>query len=165
MEKKRKEKKESDSERFRKELKDCQRKKQEYLAGWQRARADLINYKKEEKERLQGFLRFCSETLILEVLPILDNFDLAKKNMPKELEDTAVARGLLNIEKQIKEFLKNQELEEIEVLGKKFNPNIAEVVGETKGKDTDTGIIVEVVRKGYRLYNKIIRPAKVKIGK
>ena len=60
-------------------LAECERQKHEYLSGWQRARADFLNYKKEEMERIRGFIAYSTEELFLKLLPILDSFERAEK--------------------------------------------------------------------------------------
>ncbi len=123
--------------------------KEEYLAGWQRAKADFLNYKKEETERVEEMLKYVKQDLCLKILPILDSFELFEKNIKKQLQD----------------FLKNQEVEEIKGVGERFNPNLHEAVKEVKIKNKESGTIVEIVQKGYKLHDKVIRPAKVKINK
>ena len=135
-------------------LQDCQKKSEEYLAGWQRSRADFLNYKKEEASRLKELLKYVSEDMILEILPILDNFEKAVKEIPEQ--------GLLQIQKQFQDFLKRYGVEEIKSFGQKFDPSLHEVVGEAMGGESD--IIIEETQKGYKLNGKVIRPAKVKIN-
>lgn len=150
---------------LKQQLKECTKIKQEYLAGWQRQKADFLNYKKQEIERLEKLLQYAGESFIIEMLPILDNLETAKKNLPEQLKKDESVIGLLQIEKQIKSFLKEKGLEEIKCLNRKFNPELHEVAGEVKSSNKESGIIVEEVKKGYKLHNKIIRPAKVKISK
>lgn len=150
---------------LKKKLEETEKLKNEYLAGWQRARADLINYKKEEAERIEEVLKYASEGLILKFLPILDNFEIAEKKLPEDLKKNENVKGLLQIKNQIKEFLKNQGLEEIEVLGKKFNPAVCEVVEEIDTNENETGIVLEEIQKGYNIKGKLLRAAKVKVAK
>ena len=128
------------------------------MAGWQRAKADLINYKKEQEQKISDYYKFANQGLITEILMVLDSFELALKHAKgKDNEE------ILQIYNQLKNTLKNQELEEIKAVGEKFNPEFHESVGETKGKKP--GFIVEEVQKGYKLNNKVIRPSRVKISK
>jgi molecular chaperone GrpE len=142
------------AEKLKKKLKSCEKERAEYLAGWQRAKADLINYKKEQEQKNSAFFKFANETLISEILPVLDSFEQAMKHSKDE--------GTLQLYNQLKSILKNQGLEEIESMGKKFNPEFHEAVEEIKGKK---GIIIKEVQKGYILNKKLIRPSKVKVGK
>ena len=141
--------------KIRDKLKSCEKERGEYLAGWQRAKADLINYKKEQEQKNSAFFKFANETTISEILPVLDSFEQAMKHSKDE--------GTLQLYNQLKNILKNQGLEEIDSKGKKFDPSLHESIGETKGKKQ--GVVVEEIQKGYKLNGKVIRPSKVKISK
>ena len=138
-------------EELKKKLEESEKLKQEYLAGWQRARADFLNYKKEELERVGNLVKVATENLILELLPILDNFDIAEKNLPKEKKEDPNIKGFLQIKKQILDFLKKQGVEEIKTVGEKLNLQFHEVVEEVDTDEVETGYIVEEVQKGYKL--------------
>jgi len=141
--------------KIKKALKQCQKEKEEYLAGWQRAKADLINYKKEQEQKISDYYKFANQGLILEILMVLDSFEGALKHEKNE--------AIEQLYNQLKNILKNQGLEEIKAIGEKFNPEFHESVGEVKGKKP--GFIVKEVQKGYKLNNKVIRPSRVKISK
>jgi len=159
------EKKELSIEELKKKLAECQKLKDEYLAGWQRARADFLNYKKEEMERIKGFLDYEKEEFILKILPILDNFDLAEKKLPENLKNDANVKGILQIKNQILDFLKSENVEEIKCKGEKFDPNFHEVVGEVEGENAEAQEILEEIQKGYKINGKLLRAAKVKVNK
>lgn len=164
-------------EELKKQLEDCQKLKDEYLAGWQRARADMLNHKKEEMERVGSLLEYAKIEFVLNLLPVLDNFEIAKKNLTKNLEKEDNVKGLLLIKNQLEEFFKNQGLQEIETIGKKFDPNFHEAVGEVVDNESPqvngstglpqekSGTIVEEIQKGYTMQGRLLRPAKVKVSK
>ena len=152
-------------EDLKKKLEECQRLKEEYLAGWQRARAELLNYKKEEMERIGEILKYADVGLISKILPILDNFEIAEKKLPENLKQDENIKGILQIKNQILDFLKNQRVEEIKSLGEKFDPNFHEVMEEVEAKDKTPGTIIEEIQKGYKINGRLLRPAKVKISK
>lgn len=158
-------KKELNIEDLKKQLKECQKLRDEYLAGWQRARADFLNYKKEELERIGQLIKYADAGLILKILPILDNFEIVEKKIPANLKNDENIKGLLQVKAQIRDFLKNQGLEEVKCLGKKFDPNFQEIVEEIELKDKESGIVIEEIQKGYKIHGKVLRPAKVKISK
>ncbi len=141
------------TKKLKKKLKACQKERAEYLAGWQRAKADLINYKKEQEQKSSDLFKFANQNLILEILMVLDSFEEAMKHSKDE--------GIKQLYNQLKNILKNQGLEEIKAVGEKFNPELHESVGEIKGKKA--GIVAKEIQKGYKLNNKIIRPSRVKI--
>jgi len=146
-------------------LKECEKLKQEYLKGWQRERADFLNYKKGEMNRLQDLLNHFSESMILEILPILDNLERAEKNLPEKLKKDDNVKGLLQIEKQIKNFLKGKDLKPIKSLGEKFNPEFHEVAEQIETANKGSSVIIEEIQKGYKLQGKLVRPAKVRVSK
>jgi len=158
-------KKKAHPEDSKEKLKRCEEMRNEYLAGWQRAKADLLNYKKDEAERVGKILKFSAEEMILGILPILDNFNLAEKGLSKELKENEHIKGILQIKKQFKEILRKQGVEEIKTINEKFDPNFHEAVEEIEKKGFEKGIIVEEIQKGYILNNKVIRPARVKVSK
>ena len=134
----------------------CESERAEYLAGWQRAKADLINYKKEQEAKISEIFKFANEGLIYEILPVLDSFELAIKHDVNNKE-------IQQINNQLKNILKSQGLEEIKAIGEKFNPEFHESVGEVEGGES--GLIAEETQRGYKLNSKVIRASKVKINK
>ncbi len=129
----------------------CEKERDEYLNGWKRAKADLINAKKEWEEQIKNLGNFVKADTAGKLLPILDALEGAK-----EIE------GWNEIRKLAEDTFQKIGLEEIKAVGEEFNPEYHESVG---GEDGEGHKIVEVVQKGYKIGDKIIRPAKVKIGK
>ena len=153
-------------QKLKKELKNCQKERQEYLNGWQRAKADYINLKKELDEcRLSGLSKG-KEKAILEFLPVLDNFNMAFAN--KEAWEKTPENWRLGIEhiyRQFNQALKDLGVEEIGQIGEEFNPSIHEALEmlETDDEKKDHTVL-DVIRLGYKLNEKIIRPAQVKVA-
>lgn len=147
----------------KKEIENLIKEKEEYFLGWQREKANFINYKNQEFERLKGTLSIAKESLFEEIIPILDSFELAKRSIPEEKKEDSSVKGLLLIKKQLEESLKGLGLEEIESINKKFDPNFHEIIEEVENKEP--GIIVEEVQKGYSYQGKVLRTSKVKVGK
>ena len=147
-------------------LDECEKVKNDYLTGWQRERADFINYKKEEVERFEKVIEYVTESFSLKILPILDSFYLAEKNLPDNLKNDENIKGLLQIKAQIGDFLKAQGIEEIEAAGRKFDPIYHEVVEEIEAPSGhESGIVIEETQKGYLINEKVLRPAKVKVSR
>ncbi len=143
---------------------ECKKLRDEYLAGWQRAKADLINYKKEEVSRAGQMVEFIKADLLLKMLQVYDNLELAKEHTPDDLKDNDWVKGTMQVESQFKNMLVNEGLEEIKVQGEKFDPNLHEVVEKEDQESSKDGAISKVIQKGYKLNGKVIRPAKVKIN-
>ncbi len=158
-------KKSSDSEEFKKEIEKYKKLKEEYLANWQRERADFLNYKKEELLRMGEIVSYASTDLILKIIPILDNFELAEKNISSKVKNNEEIKGLLQIKNQLEDFLKKQGVEEIESVGKKFDINLHEAVEELEVNGKEPGVVLEEVKKGYTMQGRVIRIAKVKVSK
>ena len=152
-------------EDLRKKLEETEKQKAEYLAGWQRERADFLNYKKEEMERIGELLKYAMEEYILKLLPILDNFEKAEKELSSEKKKDKFFEGVIQIKNQLHEFLRIQGVEEVKSQGEKFDPNMHEVIGETEVKGKESGLIVEEIQKGYKVNGHLLRPARVKIIK
>lgn len=159
------------------ELKCLQLKCEEYLSGWKRERADFLNYKKDEMERISELAKYANTEIILKIIPILDNIYLAaRQNFSSEnldgQESACVKRfyeGLDQIIKQFDDFLSKEGIEPIKTLGEKFDPNFMEVVEEIENSgervSAETGTVIEEVQRGYTMHGKIIRVAKVKVAK
>jgi len=152
------------SEELKKELQECQKERDGYLAGWQRAKADFINHKREEMERMQEIIKFAEEEMILKVLSIVDDFDLAEKHLTDQEKEDEKIKGILQIKRRIQELLKNSSVEEIKALGEKFDPSLHEAV-ELVESDKEPGIIIEELQKGYLMAGKVVRPSKAKVSK
>jgi len=173
---KKEEKKDSKIEDVRKELIECEKIKEEYLAGWQRSRADFLNYKKEEFERREKIREFAENELILKIIKILDDLERAKKEIPEDFKNSDWLQGFFQIENQFKNFLKGEKIEEINPKGEKFNPNFHEAVEEIETekkeekegeeeKKEESGKVLEVLEKGYKRGEVLLRAAKVKVSK
>ncbi len=135
-------------------LKKCEQEKKEYLAGWKRAKADLINYKKEEQERMGELTKYIEQEFIAEIILVLDNIELAENKTPDKNE---WSEGFSNIKKQILALLKKKGVQQIEVKkGQEFDPNFQEAIEMVEG-DGKSGTISEVVKKGYLLGDKVIK--------
>jgi molecular chaperone GrpE len=150
-------------EELKKELEEVKAQRDEYLAGWQRARADFLNHKKEERERMQEFIKFAEEELLAELLPVIDNLELAQAQV--QGKDDMFSKGFLQIAMQLKRFLQDHQVGELKAEGEKFNPEFHEAAGEIEKEGVESGTIVDVLLKGYTLHGKLIRPAKVRVAK
>lgn len=132
----------------------------EYLDGWKRAKADFINYQREEKERVANLVKFSNQSILEDLVTVLDSFDLGLAT----IKDTDVKKGVFLIKNQLEELLKKYGLEKIEVkVGEKYDPALEEIVDLKE--DKEEGKILEVLTPGYKLYEKILRPARVIVSK
>lgn len=141
-------------------------KAEENLAGWKRALADFVNYKKIQEEEKKSFLEFANADLIFEILPVLDNFNAAWKVLPKDLEKNPWVAGIGHVRGQLENILKNRGVEEVGKIGEEFNPQFHEAVEkieDKKAEKKEKATIKEILQKGYKLNGQVLRPAKVKV--
>ncbi|MDD5760775.1 MAG: nucleotide exchange factor GrpE [Candidatus Pacebacteria bacterium] len=154
-------------------LKDLERLKaerDEYLEGWQRERANFINYKKEEKTRFKEIVSFSNERLIKSLITVVDSFNLAIQSFVKQgksdEENESYLKGIYLIKSQLEDILAKEGVEIIEAKpGEDFDPRIYEAVVEVESKEFKPNTIVEVLEKGYVLNGKILRPCRVMVAK
>ena len=150
-----------DVDKLKQALADEKAKAEGYLANWQRAQADLINYKRRAEQEKEEIARFANAGLMLNLLPAFDDMERAFASIPPELAGLSWIDGFGLIERKLRASLEAMGLSEIEALGKPFDPNLHEAVRQGKGEE---GMVVEEVEKGYRLRDRVIRPTKVVVG-
>lgn len=150
-----------DIEGLKQALAEEQAKAEANLAGWQRAQADFSNFKKRSEQEREDFTRFANASLMLELLPLLDDLERALEHVPAKLARLAWVDGVGLIYRKFRATLESQGLTQIEALGKPFDPGLHEAVRQDKGKE---GIVIEEIRKGYQLHDKVIRPTMVVVG-
>jgi molecular chaperone GrpE len=129
-----------------------------------RVQADFDNYRKRTQAEKEDFAKYVNSDLVLRILPVMDNFRLAIKHQPKEIKDDSWAQGIWHIEKQLEQILTEEGLTEIPSQGQKFDPHLHEAIEEVESAKPP-GEITEVINAGYKLGDKVIRHAKVKVSK
>jgi len=148
------EKPENRLKNLKKQLIECKREKEENLTQAQRARADLINYRRRQEDALPEFIAMGQVNIIQRILPVLDSLEAgAEKN-----ED------IKQIKEQMISALKECNIEEIKAMGEKFNPEYHEALDQVESEE-ESGIIIEQIQKGYLLNKKALRPSKVRVAK
>ena len=141
------------------ELNLCKKQAEEYLNNWKRERADFMNYKKDEAKRMSEFVKFANEPLILEIIESLDDLELAQEDIKND--------GLSGVIKKFKNVLKKYGVEEIEIEGKQFDPNLHEQVFADSGESLQQGAYsmgnMQKVRSGYTMNGRVMRVARVRM--
>ena len=150
-----------DIKALKKALSEEKDRAESYLANWQRAEADFINYKQRNQQEREEALRFANSALILSLLPVLDDLERALNSLPPKTAKHSWVEGIKLIERKLKTSLEAQGLAYIEAEGKPFDPHLHEAIRQDKGKE---GIIIEEMQKGYKLYDRVIRASKVVVG-
>ncbi|MEI8143345.1 MAG: nucleotide exchange factor GrpE [Candidatus Berkelbacteria bacterium] len=146
-----------------KQAEELQQKIGELTAGWQRAQADFANFKRQAEMDRAKTIKFANLDLIMSLLPVLDNFQLAAKHVPENLANDNWVIGVRQIEKQLETVLAEEGLQKIESLGQQFDHNLHEAVEHIPSEKPE-GEIVEEISAGYRYNDIIVRPAKVKVS-
>jgi len=131
------------------------------LAGWQRAQADFMNYKRRAEQDREEFTRFANVSLITSLLPVLDDLDRALEHVPARLDKAPWVDGVRLIARKLRATLEAQGLKPIEALGKPFDPTLHEAMRQERGEE---GVVVAEVNKGYTLHDRVIRPSMVVVG-
>ncbi|MFK7911381.1 MAG: nucleotide exchange factor GrpE [Akkermansiaceae bacterium] len=129
-----------------------------------RTAAELDNYRKRMAREKLDAVRYGNQSLLEELLPVLDNFDMGMQAAAKE-QDSMLYMGMDMVRKQLGDFLSSQNVEEIaaEAAGE-FDPNLHEALSQEHSDEVDAGNIVRVMRKGYRIGERLLRPANVVVA-
>jgi len=148
-------------EALKKALTEEKEKSENYLANWQRAQADFINYKRRTEEERGETIRCANSDLICSLLPAVDDLERALASIPPNLEKESWLDGIRLIERKLGACMEAQGLTPIKALGESFDPNIHEALRQDEGQE---GIVLEEIQKGYKLSDRVIRPSKVVVG-
>jgi molecular chaperone GrpE len=155
----------ADIEQLRAELQASTAKADEYLAGLQRERAEFSNYRRRTSEEREAMLGLAGEDLIRKVLALADDFDLAIDNRPTELADSGWVEGVAAIDRKLRALLDSEGVKPVEAeIGKPFDPREHEAIVTVPGTGRAEGEIVDVVRRGYKLRDRVLRPALVAVA-
>jgi len=136
----------------------------EYLDGWQRAQAEFTNYRKRQ-ERERELMRFeAVGRVIKRYLPIVDDMERALKDRPSENDGVAWAEGVELIYRKLMTILEAEGVIPIEAEGEMFDPNLHEAVVQSESDDHESGQVIEVLQTGYKLGDRVLRPAMVRVA-
>jgi len=142
--------------------KSSQKQIRELKLGWQRCLADFENYRKRTEEDKKNWQEAAKTEMMLELLPILDNFELALGHLSDAQKNDPAIAGIFHIQKQLIDVMANLGIEKIAaVAGDQFDPNLHEAVDSHEGKGGDT--IHQIHRHGYKIGPKVLRPVKVTV--
>jgi molecular chaperone GrpE len=138
--------------------------------NWQRllrTTADFDNFKKRAAREKQDAIRYANEGLLEKLVPVLDNFDAALSAAQTSSGNSAqsLQTGVAMIFQQLKKGLTESGLEEVDATGQAFDPNLHEAVSQQESKDVPEGHVLQQLRKGYKLRDRLLRPATVVVAK
>ena len=152
---------EEDVELLKQSLLEEKNKAEEYLANWQRAQADFINYKRRNEKEKEELGEYSKAAIVQCILPILDDFERAISAVPDETVDANWVEGVRMIEKKLRAILESEGLSCIEAIGEPFDPYQHEAVRQDSGEE---GVVLDEVQKGYKFNDKVIRASQVVVG-
>lgn len=154
-------------EKLRNQLTEILNEKQSLLEKLQYSKAEMINYRKRKEEETDNKLKYANQDLILEIIPVLDNFERAIKLDDNDLTDelSKFLTGFKMMYASLCEVLKKFGVEEIDCEGKEFDANTMQALMTDSDSNFEDDIVLDVLLKGYRLKDRVIRPASVKVNK
>jgi len=147
------------------QLAEVQAKADEYLDGWQRARAEFVNYRRREEQRRKQMGVEAKSRVLANLLPVLDDLDRAFEAIPQDARNSPWGEGLSLVEHKLQAVLEKNGLSVMPVKpGDVFDPNYHEAVTHEPSKDFDEGQIIQVAQQGYKLDDIILRPTLVRVS-
>ncbi|BCU76967.1 nucleotide exchange factor GrpE [Luteolibacter sp. LG18] len=129
-----------------------------------RTAADLENYRKRAAREREDALRYANQRLLEELLPVIDNFEMGMMAASKD-QGSMIYIGMDMVRRQLSDFLASQGVEEIPAEGKDFDPNLHDAVTEEESAEVPEGRVLRVTRRGFRLRDRLLRPASVVVSK
>jgi molecular chaperone GrpE len=143
------------------ELAAEKKKAEEYLANWQRAQADFINYKRRAEQERVEFNCFANSNFACAILPVLDDLERAIDAIPEDFNNHKWVEGVKLVGRKFKTILEGLGVKPILALGMVFDPKLHEAIRQDKGQE---GMVIAELQKGYTLNDRLLRPARVAVG-
>src|SRR3989441_5486714 len=135
---------------------------QKFRDNWHRAEADFQNYKRRTEQEREELRRFGNVSIIINLLPVLDDFERAFASLDSHLAGLSWFDGMLLIYRKLRQLLENAGVKPIETEGQAFDPRFHEAVAHVEGEE---GKVISEVQRGYKLHDRVLRPAMVVVGK
>jgi len=135
------------------------------LAGWQRAAADLANYRKRVEQERNELIKTANADLIRRLLPIVDDMERAFQAIPNELTSQPWVEGIQLIKRKFLSILEQEGVTPFDSLGQPFDPAYHEAITMEETDEANDGKVVGEIQKGYRFHDRVLRPALVRVGR
>src|SRR3954464_2046086 len=155
----------AEMEELRRQLEQAQQEATDMKAAWQRTAADFQNYRRRSEQDREQMLGLANEALLSKLLVIVDDFDRAIANMPAELQKMGWIEGIAAIDRKLDLLLASEGLTPIEAVGKPFDPHEHEAVVQEPRTDVAEGTVTAELQRGYRIRDRVLRPAMVAVAK
>jgi molecular chaperone GrpE len=151
-------------EGLRAELEAAQAQASEHLASLQRTAADFANFRRRTAEDRERELGLASESLLRKLLAVADDFDRALEAMPAELRGIGWIEGIVLLDRKLRQLLESEGVTPIEVIGRPFDPREHEAIASVPAPGRPDGEVVAEVQRGYRVRDRVLRPARVAVA-
>ena len=147
------------------QLEEALREKDQFRTMAQRAQADLVNYKRRAAEELAEVRRTATSQMLLKVISVIDDFERALALIPDDAVAPGWLEGLLLVQRNLQSILDSERVTKIEAEGQRFEPREHEAVVYEGSPDGEEGMVIRVIREGYRLHDRVLRAAQVAVSK
>ncbi len=149
---------------LRAQLEAAQAQAAEHLTSLQRTAADFANFKRRTAEDRERELGLASESLLRKVLAIADDFDRAMDAIPEALSGNGWIEGIGLLDRKLRQLLDSEGVTPIESVGRQFDPREHEAIANVPGTGRPDGEIVAEIQRGYRIRDRVLRPAMVAVA-
>jgi molecular chaperone GrpE len=156
---------EAEVERLRSELARAEQEAADAKAGWQRSAADLQNYKRRAEQERAERMGLASDMLLLKVLALADDFDLAVEHVPAEAQGSPWVEGIVAIDRKIRALLESEGVTAMRTEGQPFDPREHQAVSHEDSADVPDGTVLRELQRGYRIRDRVLRPALVAVAR
>jgi molecular chaperone GrpE len=146
-------------------LAEAEGKAREYLDGWQRERASFANYRRRIEQERESLSQAAYEEVLGHMLPLLDDLDRACREIPPEIEGHPWVQGIVLIRRRFEQVLQQLGVEPIQARGCKFDPQLHEAISYEEAEGYEEGDIIDEVRRGFRLGERVLRCSAVRVAK
>ena len=130
-----------------------------------RNQAELDNYRKRMAREKSDAIKFANASLLSELLPVIDSFQMGLSAAINEDPDSIISKGMEMVQKQLEEFLTSQGAVLISSVGQEFDPNIHEAISQESSNEVPSGYVISEIRKGFTLNDRLLRAANVIVSK
>lgn len=145
-------------------IKELEEKMKESNTKVLRAQADFENFQRRMKQEQQTYMKYRSQSVLEDLLPVLDNFERALSVETTEEQAESLKKGIEMVYNQLLEALQKEGLEIIQAVGQPFDPHVHQAVMQVEEEGFDSNVVVEELQKGYKLKDRVIRPSMVKVN-
>ncbi len=147
------------------ELEAAEQRAAEAESGWQRARADFANLKRRTEEERAESANIASDRLLIRVLDLADDFDLAVEHVPEDAKDSPWVEGIAAIDRKLRTLLEAEGITAMEGEGEPFDPHTQQAISYEDTADVPDGTVTKVIQRGYTIRDRVLRPALVAVAR